>query len=87
MKVVRIRHTGDPRATEYLFSTTRNLKKGDYVLCSVKQDKEDIGICTADSIEIKKETLEYLSHNSGWTFPLKPIIGKMDRWIKETDNE
>ena len=83
MKVVKVRHVKDPRATEYLFSTTRSLKKGDIVLCSVKTEKEDIGICTADSIDIKQDALEYLADNARWSNPLKPIIGKMERWNKE----
>lgn len=80
MKVVRIRHPKDTMATEYLFSTPRALKKGDIVLCLVKDDREEVGICTTDSKEISKEALEFLSVNSRYSFPLKPVIGKMERW-------
>ena len=80
MKVVRVRHIKDTLAKEYLFETKRNLKKGDIVLCSVKTDKEDVGICTSDSMEISKAVLEFLSYNAGWSFPLKPVIGKIERW-------
>lgn len=80
MKVVKIRHPKDPRATEYLFATSKNLKQGDIVLCAVKKDKEDVGICTSDSKEISKDALEFLSFNAEWSFPLKEVIGKMERW-------
>lgn len=82
MKVVKIKHPKDIPAKEYLFATSKNLKQGDIVLCEVKNDKEEIGICTADSKEIAKEALEYLSNDSGYYLPLKTVIGKMERWSK-----
>lgn len=80
MKVVRIRHPKDRNAKEYLFSTERTLKKGDVVLCSVKEDEEEVGICTSDSKEIALMALEFLSFDAPYSFPLKKVIGKMERW-------
>ena len=80
MKVVKIRHPKDSTGMQYLFATNRSLKAGDIVLCEVKNDKEEVGICTCDSKEIAKEALEFLSYDARYTFPLKNVIGKMERW-------
>ena len=80
MKVVKIRHLKDNTGREYLFATSKSLKVGDIVLCEVKTDKEEAGICTSDSKEIAKEALEFLAFDSRYTFPLKSVIGKMERW-------
>lgn len=80
MKVVRIRHPRENTGREYLFATSKSLKVGDVVLCEVKTDKEEVGICTSDSKEIAKEALEFLAFDSRYSFPLKNVIGKMERW-------
>ena len=85
MKIVKVRHQKDSYAKEYLFETLRNLKKGDSVICDTRKCGEEISICTSDSIEVKKEVLEFLETDGRWTLPLKKVVGKfnLDEWSKE----
>ena len=79
MKIVRVRHFGDNTAREFLFETPRALKKGDLVLTAPKNGKyENFAVCTANSIEVKKEALEYLQPKSEWQLPLAKVIGKYE---------
>lgn len=85
MKIVKVRHQKDLYAKEYLFETPKNLKKGDIVICDTKKCDEEISICTSDSIEVKKEVLEFLNNQScGWSMPLAKVVGRydLDRWEK-----
>lgn len=88
MKVVRVRHFGDNTAKEFLFETPRSLKKGDLVLTAPKNGKYlNYAVCTANSIEVKKEALEYLQPRSEWQLPLAKVIGKYEltEFVKETN--
>lgn len=91
MIIVTVRHVNDNLAKQYLFESPKHLKKGDYVLVLPKDGrKPKVAVCTADSIVVKKEVMEYLAFDSPWSLPLKRVIGKMDQWEKvevEEDTE
>lgn len=79
MKVVKVRHFKSNTSREFLFETPRALKKGDLVLTAPRDGKyENYGVCTANSIEVKKEILEYLQDNNSYRLPLAKIIGKYE---------
>ena len=79
MKIVRVRHFGDDKAKEFTYETPRALKKDDLVLVAPKHGKyENYAVCTTDSIEIKKEILEFLQTQFAWELPLCKVIGKFE---------
>ena len=83
MKIVKVRNIPNgkyDRVKEYLFQTTHNLKKGDIVHCETVAKNGMVGVVTADSIEIRKEVLDFLEFDAPWKQPLKNVIGKMEYW-------
>ena len=91
MKIVTARHVEDVHARSYLFETSKNLKKGDYVLLTHSDEEvSGVGICTQDSMELRADVLlKYLEYDSPWKLPLAKVVGKMDLWkeAKEITDE
>lgn len=84
MKIVTVRYEADSSAKNYLFETKRNIKKGEYVLVNNKGGTyTNVAIATRDSMDIRKEVLEYLEFNAPWKLPLEKVKGKMDLWEEE----
>ncbi len=79
MKIVKVRHFGDSKSKEFIYETSRALKKDDMVLVAPKHGKyENYAVCTTDSIEVKKEVLEFLQTQGAWELPLCKVIGKFE---------
>ena len=86
MKVVKISHDEKGAGGVYLFATKKNLKDGDIVLLETRNGNA-IGWCIGDSKDIKKEDLEFLEAAAPFSLPLKEVIGKMEYWEKDGQDE
>lgn len=89
MIVVRVRHSG---AQEYLFKTSKDLKKGDKVIVETKYGESN-GVCESDSFWVYDDVLEKLELVANYTLPLKKVVGvcvpiadyKRNEWVPVED--
>lgn len=89
MIVVKVRHSG---AQEYLFKTSKDLKKGDKVIVETKYGESN-GVCESDSFWVYDDVLEKLELVANYTLPLKKVVGvcvpiadyKRNEWVPVED--
>lgn len=86
MNIVIIQHIGDNGM--YLFSVdeSKQLKKGDVVVCETKRG-EQYGRCCCGSFHVSNDALEVIMSRFCATTPLKPITGtfKIEKWYGESE--